>query len=361
MDRVMQPKQSLAFGDLLHRRPRTTANDKSLMKEGLTQTPSAAVLSSNEKEYPAMDAASEVGEGLAGFTLRELYISFRFVRYDLLVTVLPGAMLTLATHIKGATIFGTAANLTPIWRSLPSSIFWMWLFVYVTTLANQITGAEEDAVNKPSRPIPSKLVTISSAQKRFVWVCGLFVLVGSCLGNGVLSLAWVADVLVVELWGPSSTYLHWLTKPLFMVIGILIMGLGNPNIVGPITKHHPTVLYIGAIAIATGLFGFNIQDIRDVEGDRSRGGRRTLPLLVGEVAARHLCNMLLLCCWGILHLALKALHRPQNFATSMVILVWCIFLCIRTLLFRSPAQDHKTYMFFVYLYSFVLFSYLWAV
>ncbi|KAH7435177.1 hypothetical protein KP509_06G053600 [Ceratopteris richardii] len=357
----MQPLDSLAVEHLLHRHSCNARNEKCANEQGMTGHPCTNVHPDSRKEYPAIDAAMEVLEDTTQFILRELYVSFRFVRYDLTVTVLPGALLTLATHMKGTSVFGTTTSLTPIWRSLPSSIIWMWLFVYVSNLANQIHGAEEDAINKPSRPIPSKLVTISSAHKRFVWISAIFVLAGAWLGNGILSLAWVVDVLINDFWGPSITYLHWLVKPIFMTTGIFIMALGNPNIVAPVLDHAPTVLYMAVISVAVGLFGFNLQDIRDVEGDRAKGDRLTLPLMIGEVPARHLCNILLLCCWGILHSALKALDRPYNFATSMAILLWCIFLCIRTLVFRSPAQDHKTYIFFVYLYSFVLISYLWVV
>ncbi|KAH7435173.1 hypothetical protein KP509_06G053200 [Ceratopteris richardii] len=143
----MQPLHSLAVQDVLHRHSPST-------RHGVSEPPCTNVPSYVEQEYPAIDAALEVVEDTARFILRELYVSFRFVRYDLTVTVLPGALLTLATHMKSTSVFGATASLTPMWRSLPSSIIWMWLFVYVSNLANQIHGAEEDAINKPSRPIP---------------------------------------------------------------------------------------------------------------------------------------------------------------------------------------------------------------
>ncbi|KAH6557382.1 hypothetical protein KP509_1Z117900 [Ceratopteris richardii] len=193
----MQPLHSLAVQDVLHRHSPST-------QHAVTEPACTNIHSYVEHEYPAIDGVLEVVEDTARFILREFYVSFRFVRYDLTVTVLPGALLTLATHMKSSSVFGDTGSLTPIWRSLPSSIIWMWLFVYVSNLANQIHGAEEDAINKPSRPTPSTLVTISSAHKRFVWISALFVLVGSCLGNGILSLAWVADVLVMISGGHQS-------------------------------------------------------------------------------------------------------------------------------------------------------------
>ncbi|MCO5550602.1 hypothetical protein L7F22_004090 [Adiantum nelumboides] len=312
------------------------------------------------KRHPALEAALQVMREVVEFAKREVYVSYRFVSYDLTVTVLPGTLLTLVTHIKGATIAVDVAR-TPLWRSLPSSFVWMWLFVYVITLANQTHGSAEDARNKPTRPIPSGVVTVAGGYRRLVWTCLLFMLLGAHLRIRLLSALWVVNVLTLECWGPSCTRLHWLVKPIAMMIGIFIICVGNPSLVAPIAHHRPTLVYMSSISLAMGLFGSSIQDIRDVDGDRLKGDRLSLPILLGDMPARHLCSFLLLCSWGTLHIALMALSGPFNLATSMAILLWCLFLCYRTLAMRSPAQDHQTYLAFVYLYSFLLLSYSWVV
>ena len=42
-------------------------------------------------------------------------------------------------------------------------MFWVWLHLLSCNLANEIQAIEEDKINKPSRPIPSCLITVHSA------------------------------------------------------------------------------------------------------------------------------------------------------------------------------------------------------
>ena len=60
-------------------------------------------------------------------------------------------------------------------QSLPRIIFWIWLHLLQFCVSNQCVNPEEDAVNKPWRPIPAGRITVSQAQN-LRWV-----LVASCL------------------------------------------------------------------------------------------------------------------------------------------------------------------------------------
>ncbi|KAH7435372.1 hypothetical protein KP509_06G062100 [Ceratopteris richardii] len=295
---------------------------------------------------------------------REIYLSYKFVSYDLTATVLPGALISIVSHIKLNCVLGSNIKSAPLWRSLFCSTTWTWLFIYVFTPANQTQSARnggEDSTNKPSRPIPLKLVTINRAFWRLGFVCTTFVLYGMYLGSGLLSTAWVACALILNFIDASLNSLHWLIEPIVMMVGIVVINMVNISIVAPSFINYPTLIFMAAIAKALGLFGSSIQDHRDVEGDRLSGGRVTLPILLGNMPSRLVTNILLLCCWATLHASLAYLNRPFNAATSFVILVWCLLLCFRTWTLQSPSEDHKTYSLFVYLYSFVNIAYYWAV
>ena len=49
-------------------------------------------------------------------------------------------------------------------RYLPRIIFWIWLHLLQFCVSNQCVNPEEDAVNKPWRPIPAGRITVSQAQ-----------------------------------------------------------------------------------------------------------------------------------------------------------------------------------------------------
>ncbi|KAH7435375.1 hypothetical protein KP509_06G062300 [Ceratopteris richardii] len=294
---------------------------------------------------------------------REIYLSYKFVSYDLTATVLPGALISIVSHIKLNYMLGSNIKSAPLWRNLLCSITWTWLFIYAFTLANQTQSAQnggEDSTNKPSRPIPLKLVTINGGLWRLGLVCTNFVLYGMYLGSGLLSATWVACALILNFVDASLNSLHWLIKPIVMMVGTVVINMVNISIVAPSFINYPTLIFMAATAIAVGL-GSSTHDHRDVEGDRVSGGRVTLPIMLGNMPARVVTNFLLLCCWATLHASLLYLNRPFNAATSFVILVWCLLLCFRTWTLQSPSEDHKTYSLFVYLYSFVNIAYYWAV
>ncbi|MCO5561552.1 hypothetical protein L7F22_015172 [Adiantum nelumboides] len=305
--------------------------------------------------------------------MREIYLSYQFVKYDITATVLQAMLVMLATHVKGATSASSTMT-APLWQSMPGTFLWAWLFAYVVTLANQAHGAEEDAVNKPTRPIPSGDVTVKGAYYRLVWVCCLFVLFGACQQQaamaGLLSVVWVASSLTLNLWRPALAHLHWLMKPIVMMIGTFVLTMVPASMANPAAMHHrPTLFYMAAVSLASGALALCIQDLRDVEGDKRWSAtsddeslrRLTLPILLGDMPARYLCSFLMLMAWVILHGALMVLAHRYNLATSICFLALSILLCFRTLFMRSPSQDHHTYLLLVYLVGFCQFAYLWVV
>ncbi|KAH6555354.1 hypothetical protein KP509_1Z262900 [Ceratopteris richardii] len=144
--------------------------------------------------------------------VKEIYLSYKFFSYDLASTVLPGALMNIVSHMKLRYMFGSNTMSAPLWVSLVCSISWMWLFVYAVTLANQTQSARngsEDITNKPSRPIPSGMVTINAAFWRLGLVCTAFILYSKCLSIGLLSVTWVGGVLVLNFMEASRSSLHW--------------------------------------------------------------------------------------------------------------------------------------------------------
>ncbi|KIM76601.1 hypothetical protein PILCRDRAFT_77612, partial [Piloderma croceum F 1598] len=145
-----------------------------------------------------------------------------------------------------------AAPLGSLWR-LPHVVFWIWLHLLQTNVANQIIDPEEDACNKSDRPIPAARLTLYQAQI-FRWL-----LVPVCLA---VSVVYGPPVTVASAMLCTFTYIynelglatHWITKNL-------------------------------SIACSAGVLATTIQaqDFKDCEGD-FLVGRRTLPILYPEIS-----------------------------------------------------------------------------
>ncbi len=100
-----------------------------------------------------------------------------------------------------------------------------------------------------------------------------------------------------------------------------------------------------------------VQDLRDVAGDL-KGGRKTLPIVVGDHRARVLlCIHFLLFLPAIFLGAMLMLDSWRDIfliVSDLVIFLiqlivhWTV--AVRLLLFRSPEADHKTYHVYVLLF-----------
>jgi 4-hydroxybenzoate polyprenyltransferase len=88
-------------------------------------------------------------------------------------------------------------------------VAWIWLHALYFCVCNQCSSAEEDAINKPYRPVPSGLVSYKEA------VGMLFALIPVCIGVSFPSGGSLASAGVI-LSSLAYTFLkldnHWLTK-----------------------------------------------------------------------------------------------------------------------------------------------------
>lgn len=94
-----------------------------------------------------------------------LYAVFLFTKSDirtcliLVVSTFVSINFRFWRYLK--TLIAVSPLSTPI--RLIDTMFWVWLHLLSCNLANEIQAIEEDKINKPSRPIPSGLITVHSA------------------------------------------------------------------------------------------------------------------------------------------------------------------------------------------------------
>ncbi|KAF9068321.1 hypothetical protein BDP27DRAFT_1327449 [Rhodocollybia butyracea] len=217
----------------------------------------------------------------------------------------------------------TLPRSSKIFRSYLFLILWLTLYIYWFNLSNQITGVEEDRINKPDRPIPARKVTIPALWPETVcWVLMVALLCGTPLGK------------------------HWFFKN-FVAMTISTWALlgASWKAIAPLTTRAEH--FNLAISCWAGLL-ISISDLRDIRGDAAIG-RRTLPLVVGTSEFRWMNTLFfipisLMVLWGsgilsIAPVSLVAVHT---------------FLGYRVMQDKGSYYDHKTYMVLTYTFCLVL-------
>lgn len=273
----------------------------------------------------------------------EVILHWKFNRYDIAATFIPGLLFVLAAwHSQ-----------QPDWNALSGWLLrgslYFWLYCSVFCISNQLAGEEEDRINKPDRPLPAGLVTRRGAWGRWFVVMGLFALLGWRLGVLEWTLLWQA-VLVLHNQGRWSR--HYATKNLVMVFGAIAQLAAAWQMVRPLTPIAWDWILVLSLPLLTHV---SLQDLRDVAGDRAVG-RRTLPIVFGEGPSR----LFLAGAFALLPLATHFVllappgARPDVAALDVLLAALCLVIAGRILWLRYPAADHKTYMLYNYWYCFTL-------
>lgn len=277
------------------------------------------------------------------FIRSEMILYWRFTRYDISATVIPGLLFLLAAW------HSDQLN----WSTLPNLIFWgaiyFWLYCICFCISNQLAGEAEDRLNKPDRPLVQGLVSRQGAFIRWVIAMGLFSLLGWWLGVLEWTLLWQVT-LTLHNFGHWARH-YWL-KNLSMVLGAIAQLAAAWQMVRPLTPEAWTWLLVPAITL---LSNASLQDLRDIEGDRMNR-RRTMPIVFGEWPTRIFVAIAFILLAVLSHIALFV---PTGLSAGTLLLdvllaALCVVIGGRVLLLRNPHADHVSYMMYTYWYCFVL-------
>ena len=89
------------------------------------------------------------------------------------------------------------------------AVFWTWLHLLQFCVSNQSIDPEEDALNKPWRPIPSGLISVTSAR------CLRWILLPSCFSlSAYLEVHWQGIALALAFLAHNEFHLHshWIMR-----------------------------------------------------------------------------------------------------------------------------------------------------
>ena len=274
---------------------------------------------------------------------KEAVLHWKFNRYDLSSTLIPGVLFTLAAW----------HNIQPDWSALPATLFWallyFWLYCTTFCISNQLAGIQEDRQNKPDRPLPAGLVSPQGALTRWAVAMGLFTLLGWYLKVLEWTLLWQVT-LVLHNFGRLSH--HYWTKNWVMTIGTIAQLAAAWQMVRPITPMAWTWILVPALTFLTHV---SLQDLRDVDGDRLIG-RRTFPIVFGDLPSRVFLAIAFALLPLLTHGALfaPAGQHPGAILFDILLSILSLVIAARVFWLRHPAADHTSYMIYTYWYCFLL-------
>jgi len=218
-----------------------------------------------------------------------LYTLWLFTVSDHKPLVYPMTMTGLLNLSAGPTLnvyTFDKTSVTSLLAQLPLVLFWVWFNFLVFCIGNQRRpeSIEEDALNKPWRPIPSRRLTSAQATTLFWALHVAVVALGVWLGTTPLTLALLLLGWMYNDWeGGSNPLARNLINACAVVcfaLGATVVAYGDtPFILNQ--KGQQWQWIIAAVVFTT----LQIQDFHDQEGDRARG-RSTIPILVGDAAGR---------------------------------------------------------------------------
>jgi 4-hydroxybenzoate polyprenyltransferase len=277
----------------------------------------------------------------------ELMINWSFIRRDMFVSLVPGILFSITALLNYP-----AQSILELFTVLAKDIVYFWLCITTFCISNQINGIEEDRLNKPERPLVIGLITPEAAQIRWYIAMGLFSLFGLLTGTIGWALTWQVGCILYEYFGGAR---HWYFKTFLGGIGVT-SEVGAAWQLAHVEIPNVTWTWIAVLGIyLTTLMA--VQDFRDMEGDRVLG-RKTMPLVFGEMRSRYLVAAGYAGFPLIVHYALMQ-PAGLNWTTlfwdlGLGLFAWAI--AFRTIFLRNPKSDHISYVMFTLLLCLYLAS-----
>ncbi|KAL0959326.1 hypothetical protein HGRIS_014587 [Hohenbuehelia grisea] len=215
---------------------------------------------------------------------------------------------------------------------------WIWIHLLLCNVSNQARSKNEDAINRPWRPLPSGRITEVQA----VWmryVTAVICLCWSAYYGRYLLLATTGLIVTTFLYDEAGFAGHVIGKNFCNIGGYTAFEVGATSLMGNAfgldTTAVNAVLLSGLLIFTT----IQAQDFSDVEGDAAIG-RVTFPIYAPEfsraftLAAMLAWSIGLGWFWGI------------GTASRVALSVLGTYIGLRFYLWRTPEADKRSYLIF---------------
>jgi 4-hydroxybenzoate polyprenyltransferase len=217
---------------------------------------------------------------------REVYTFHLFCRSDYNATLFPALCIALPLCFRLYYEQHVDLSLLLI-KNIPTLLLGIALYIYQFDLSNQINGVEEDEINKPERPLPSKWITKEEAQFRWYIVSFGYFLFGWYHGFLHLSFTW-------QLCSFLNNFLdfdkNWLWKSFSLGPGTYVLVSTHYMLMKDSTLTDNEIGWSIFLSLVV-FINVHLQDFRDVQGDIEKG-RRTFPIVFGNVVSRRISSVI---------------------------------------------------------------------
>ncbi|KAJ6489645.1 UbiA prenyltransferase family [Mycena vitilis] len=214
---------------------------------------------------------------------------------------------------------------------------WIWLHLLMCNVSNQAYGEEEDMINRPWRPIPSKRVT--KQQVRILrWATVFLCLLLSAFHGPEVVYASLGLFLTTFLYDEAGLAAHVIGKNFCNIGGYTTFELGATMIMG---DNRLDLVSLAAVALSGILIFTTIQaqDFPDVEGDAALG-RVTFPIYAPE--GSRLFTLIVMIFWPIV----LAHHWDIGRVSTSAFLALGAYVGWRYYHWRTRDADRKSYLIF---------------
>ncbi|KAJ7628885.1 UbiA prenyltransferase family-domain-containing protein [Roridomyces roridus] len=267
----------------------------------------------------------------------EILIFWGFTWRDWSAAIISGMLRTVA-----ALCSRHSPSIELVLGALGRSLVYFILYLYVFNIANQITGLDEDRINKPDRPLPSGLLSLRGAYIRLFLVAAAYIYVSVAWGVLLWTFLWLFVAASVTFGGYDR---YWFTKNVvFIGVGTFCLLQAGWTLAAPLTQREAHWGFV--LSVALGIMS-NLQDLRDVRGDRATQ-RRTMPVVLGDSRFRWVMAVITAAtpygCW------LFDFEPGFSIWADVALTAAMFYLAGRILWGTSKEYDHKSYMVLTYIF-----------
>lgn len=262
-----------------------------------------------------------------------------FTESDFATFVVPDTVFGIFGALAGPLLTKNAApDLLVILARVPLVLLYNWANLLIFDLANQRLpeAVEEDAWNKPWRPLPSGRITVPQTRRLLLASLPVVLVINWSLGVWeetalLFALTWMYN----DLKGGEEDFI---VRNLIIGFAFGLYNGGALRIACGINDCITASGYSWVVLISCVIFTtMQVQDLKDLAGDKARG-RRSAPLVLGDAASRWTIAVPVVV-WSVvcpLFLRVGPLGYLVTFALGAVIVA-------RIFIWRNIDADRKTW------------------
>jgi len=269
---------------------------------------------------------------------QEVIVIFTLLKDNLIICLIPH--LTLYMSISSAVSHPTPSG---VWSIVLLALLYQLAFDTI----NQLVGIEEDAIDKPHRPLPSGAMDVHSCVLLCIVVNSAYLFVGVLHGIGL----WCALWQLVSIGYLLRFDKNWFYKNhIFIPAGIVVQYMTGICLANDGMYSQELVLWVVVMSNYFGLCA-TVQDIRDVAGDRATK-RRTLPVILGLERTRYVF-LVVMGIFSPIVLRWYIVAPVWDAYCGILVMTYCPFhvLIIYRLAAMKNAGDHRlTYSLVIWMY-----------